>query len=97
MGAWALAMRGRPRTAEANYSHDATSLAPRPSFASVRAAAEAGTALFGTIDTWLVWNLTGGVNGGLHITGTCRPRVQLVRDSQLELLTHAWPVLLAQT
>ena len=36
---------------------------------SVRAAAEAGTALFGTIDTWLVWNLTGGVDGGLHITG----------------------------
>lgn len=25
-------------------------------------------ALFGTIDTWLIWQLTGGVNGGLHIT-----------------------------
>lgn len=25
-------------------------------------------ALFGTIDTWLIWNLTGGVKGGLHIT-----------------------------
>ncbi len=24
--------------------------------------------LFGTMDTWLIWNLTGGVNGGLHIT-----------------------------
>jgi glycerol kinase len=24
--------------------------------------------LFGNIDTWLIWNLTGGVNGGLHIT-----------------------------
>ncbi len=23
---------------------------------------------FGTVDSWLVWNLTGGVNGGLHIT-----------------------------
>lgn len=23
---------------------------------------------FGTVDTWLIWNLTGGVNGGLHIT-----------------------------
>ena len=26
----------------------------------VRAAAERGEALFGTIDTWLIWNLTGG-------------------------------------
>ncbi|CAJ2656314.1 unnamed protein product [Trifolium pratense] len=25
-------------------------------------------ALFGTIDTWLIWNLTGGVKGGLHVT-----------------------------
>lgn len=27
-----------------------------------------GSALFGTVDTWLIWNLTGGVKGGLHIT-----------------------------
>ncbi len=33
-----------------------------------RARAAAGDLLFGTIDTWLIWNLTGGVNGGLHIT-----------------------------
>ena len=31
----------------------------------VRAEAEAGRALFGTIDTWLVWNLTGG---RVHVT-----------------------------
>lgn len=24
--------------------------------------------LFGTVDSWLIWNLTGGPNGGLHIT-----------------------------
>lgn len=30
--------------------------------------ARAGRLLFGTIDTWLVWNLTGGVNGGRHLT-----------------------------
>lgn len=24
--------------------------------------------MFGTIDTWLIWNLTGGVNGGVHTT-----------------------------
>ena len=33
-----------------------------------RERAEAGDLLFGTIDTWLIWNLTGGVHGGLHIT-----------------------------
>ncbi len=27
-----------------------------------------GDALFGNIDTWLIWNLTGGAKGGLHIT-----------------------------
>lgn len=27
-----------------------------------------GDAIFGTIDTWLIWNMTGGVNGGLHVT-----------------------------
>jgi len=33
-----------------------------------RAAAERGEAVFGNIDTWLIWNLTGGANGGVHIT-----------------------------
>ena len=33
-----------------------------------RAAAERGEAIFGNIDTWLIWNLTGGINGGAHIT-----------------------------
>jgi glycerol kinase len=34
----------------------------------VREAAEAGDAIFGNTDTWLLWNLTGGVDGGVHIT-----------------------------
>jgi glycerol kinase len=34
----------------------------------VRARAEAGEVLFGNIDTWLIWNLTGGPNGGVHVT-----------------------------
>ena len=33
-----------------------------------REKADAGDLLMGTIDTWLLWNLTGGVNGGLHVT-----------------------------
>lgn len=34
----------------------------------VREKAERGEALFGNVDTWLIWNLTGGPNGGAHIT-----------------------------
>ncbi|MGO1569163.1 MAG: glycerol kinase GlpK, partial [Brachybacterium sp.] len=34
----------------------------------VRERAEAGDLLFGNTDSWLVWNLTGGVNGGIHVT-----------------------------
>jgi glycerol kinase len=33
-----------------------------------RAKADAGDLCFGNIDTWCIWNLTGGTNGGLHIT-----------------------------
>jgi glycerol kinase len=33
-----------------------------------RRAAEAGELLFGTIDSWLIWQLTGGVGGGVHVT-----------------------------
>ncbi|MEO6700887.1 MAG: glycerol kinase GlpK [Jatrophihabitantaceae bacterium] len=34
----------------------------------VRAAAEAGEAIFGTTDSWLLWNLTGASHGGVHVT-----------------------------
>jgi glycerol kinase len=34
----------------------------------VREAAEAGDAVFGNTDSWLLWNLTGGVGGGVHVT-----------------------------
>ncbi|XWX04750.1 glycerol kinase GlpK [Aggregatilineales bacterium SYSU G02658] len=34
----------------------------------VRARAEAGEVIFGNIDTWLIWNLTGGSQGGVHVT-----------------------------
>ena len=34
----------------------------------VRERAEAGDLLMGTMDTWVLWNLTGGVNGGVHAT-----------------------------
>ncbi|MGW4122078.1 glycerol kinase GlpK [Nocardia sp. NPDC004711] len=34
----------------------------------VRADAENGDALFGTSDSWIIWNLTGGAHGGVHVT-----------------------------
>jgi glycerol kinase len=33
-----------------------------------KAKADAGDLLFGNIDTWCMWNLTGGVSGGVHVT-----------------------------
>ena len=51
-----------------------------------REKAASGDVLFGTIDTWLVWNLTGGVDGGCHITDvTNASRTQL-----MNLQTLAW-------
>ncbi len=35
---------------------------------ALRSAAERGEVLFGTLDTWLAWNLTGGADGGVHVT-----------------------------
>jgi glycerol kinase len=50
-----------------------------------RARAERGDALFGTIDSWLVWNLTGGAAGGLHVTDvTNASRTQLMNLGKLE-------------
>jgi glycerol kinase len=34
----------------------------------VRARAEAGDVVFGNIDTWVIWQLTGGPDGGAHVT-----------------------------
>jgi glycerol kinase len=57
-----------------------------------RRLAEAGDALFGNVDTFLVWHLTGGPHGGLHVTDvTNASRTQL-----MNLRTLDWdPELLA--
>jgi glycerol kinase len=36
--------------------------------AGARERAEAGDLLFGTTDSWVLWNLTGGTDGGVHVT-----------------------------
>ncbi len=54
--------------------------------AGARARAERGDLLFGNIDTYLLWNLTGGVQGGVHRTDvTNASRTQL-----MDLATLDW-------
>jgi glycerol kinase len=45
-----------------------------------RERAEAGDLVFGNIDTWLIWNLTGGTNGGVHITDVSNASRTLLMD-----------------
>jgi len=45
-----------------------------------RARAEAGELLFGTTDTWVLWNLTGGPNGGVHVTDVTNASRTLLMD-----------------
>ncbi|XP_065394376.1 glycerol kinase isoform X7 [Macaca fascicularis] len=51
----------------------------------VQKAVEEKRALFGTIDSWLIWSLTGGVNGGVHCTDvTNASRTMLFNIHSLE-------------
>lgn len=34
----------------------------------VKDAVKDGRCVFGNVDTWVIWNLTGGIDGGVHIT-----------------------------
>jgi glycerol kinase len=53
--------------------------------AGSRAQAEAGDLLFGNIDTFLIWHLTGGPQGGVHVTDvTNASRTQLMNLGTLE-------------
>ncbi|GAI07233.1 unnamed protein product, partial [marine sediment metagenome] len=50
-----------------------------------RAAAEKGDAIFGNIDTWEIWWLTGGPGGGVHVTDvTNASRTMLMNLKTLE-------------
>ena len=52
----------------------------------VRAAADRGEAVFGTIDTWVIWNLTGGRDGGAHVTDVTNAS----RTMLMDLRTRQW-------
>ncbi|MTD59367.1 glycerol kinase GlpK [Amycolatopsis pithecellobii] len=46
----------------------------------VRARAEAGDLLFGNMDTWVLWNMTGGPDGGVHVTDPTNASRTLLMD-----------------
>jgi glycerol kinase len=52
----------------------------------LKEAAAAGKAVFGTVDTWVLWNLTGGVDGGLHVTDVTNAS----RTMLMDLATLDW-------
>jgi glycerol kinase len=52
----------------------------------VKEAALAGDLLFGTMDTWLLWNFTGGIDGGVHKTDVTNAS----RTMLMNLRTLAW-------
>ncbi|MCB2174239.1 MAG: glycerol kinase GlpK [Actinomycetales bacterium] len=51
-----------------------------------RAKAEAGQLAFGNTDTWVLWNMTGGVNGGVHVTDVTNAS----RTMLMDLSTLSW-------
>jgi len=58
----------------------------------LREAAERGDALFGTPDSWLLWNLTGGIDGGVHLTDvTNASRTMLMNLDTLDWASLASP------
>ncbi len=52
----------------------------------VRAAAERGDAIFGNMDTFLIWQLTGGTQGGVHVTDVTNAS----RTMLMDLKTQQW-------
>ncbi len=52
----------------------------------LRADAERGDALFGTIDSWLIWNLTGGPHRGVHVTDVTNASRTLL----MNIATRQW-------
>ncbi len=51
-----------------------------------RARAERGEICFGTVDSWLIWRLTGGVDGGVHVTDVTNAS----RTHLMNLRAGAW-------
>jgi glycerol kinase len=48
--------------------------------AGAREAADSGDLIFGTIDTWLLWHITGGLKGGIHVTDVTNASRTMLMD-----------------
>ncbi|XP_058789604.1 glycerol kinase isoform X2 [Phymastichus coffea] len=59
---------------------------------AVRKAMRERRCMFGTLDTWLVWNLTGGKDGGLYITDVTNAS----RTMLMNIETMSWDVTLCR-
>ncbi|MFI5619950.1 glycerol kinase GlpK [Streptomyces sp. NPDC051567] len=59
----------------------------------LRERAEAGDILFGTMDSWVIWNLTGGAEGGVHVTDVTNAS----RTMLMNLHTLAWDERIAES
>ena len=46
----------------------------------LRSAAQRGDAIFGTVDTWEIWNMTGGPDGGAHVTDVTNASRTMLMD-----------------
>ncbi|MFI7547182.1 glycerol kinase GlpK [Actinoplanes sp. NPDC049599] len=80
------------RDGRAELVRERTGLPPSPYFSGgklqwllehvdgLRTAAERGDAVFGTIDTWLLWHLTGGADGGVHVTDVTNASRTMLMD-----------------
>jgi glycerol kinase len=58
-----------------------------------RERAESGDLVFGNMDTWVLWNLTGGTDGGLHITDVTNAS----RTMLMDLRSLSWDEDIAST
>ncbi len=65
---WPPTSRAR-RSAGSSTTSTARATRPRPA-----------TCVFGNMDTWLIWNLTGGTDGGLHITDVTNASRTMLMD-----------------
>ena len=58
----------------------AAALAARPRRRGCAPRAERGDVLFGTMESWLIWNLTGGPDGGVHVTDVTNASRTMLMD-----------------
>jgi glycerol kinase len=83
---WGDTIRGRTGLPPATYFSGGKLQWLLENVEGLRGAADRGDALFGTPDSWVVWNLTGGPDGGVHATDVTNAS----RTMLMDLTTLDW-------